>query len=197
MAEKNFVPGTHDHILLTLGRDLKDKNPKILVYRDPRRFGIFDYWNGDLKSLGWGEELAPEPLSQEFNSEYLFSVTRKKTRPIKTLIMDQAKVVGVGNIYASESLFFAGLRPTRKSQSLTRVECQDLAKNIKDVLQKAIDSGGSSISDFKTFYGDSGQYHLQHFVYDREGQECRKCHSLIKAKVLSGRSTYWCARCQN
>jgi len=123
-------------------------------------------------------------------------MTRRRVKPIKSFIMDQAFVVGVGNIYASESLYFSGIRPTRKTQSLTRDECETLTQKIKLILAQAIEAGGSSISDFKTFYGNEGEYHLQHSVYGRAGEECRKCHTLIKSKVLSGRSTFWCAHCQ-
>jgi len=189
--------GKHDHILIYLGKQSQDLEPKVLVYRDPRRFGIFDFWEGNVKNLPWGVDLAPEPLTDEFNEEYLFKQTRKSSRPIKSFIMDQAFVVGVGNIYASESLFLAGIRPTRRTRSLSQAECKMLTRKIKSVLEKAIAAGGSSISDFKTFYGTPGEFHLQHFVYGREGQACRKCNTVIKVKSLAGRSTFWCSRCQN
>ena len=187
----------HDHIVMTLGRTRSDIAPKILVYRDPRRFGIFDFWMGQIESLPWGTILAPEPLTDKFNAQYLYEITRYKQRSIKAFIMDQAFVVGVGNIYASESLFVSGIRPTRAARTLTRVECELLTHAIKKVLSLAIDAGGSSISDFKSFQGHQGDYHLQHFDYDREGEACRKCHTPIRSKVLAGRSTYWCTCCQH
>jgi formamidopyrimidine-DNA glycosylase len=188
----------HDHILLTLQFD--DRTEKILVYRDPRRFGIFDFWDrlasDQSKALKWGKNLGPEPLGPDFDADYLFAGSRKKNTSIKSLIMDQAVVVGVGNIYASESLFLAKIRPQRKARNITRKEAVSLVRSIQAVLKKAIAAGGSSISDFKTFYGNPGEYHLQHFVYDREGKPCRKCNTLIKARVIAGRNSFWCPVCQ-
>ena len=186
--------GAHDHILLHI---LTSANQtKVLVYRDPRRFGVFDYWQRKSEKLQWGGDLGPEPLLSEFNADYLFKKSRKRHTPIKTFIMDQKIVVGVGNIYASESLFLSGISPTKPAGKLSRVETQRLVLNIQQVLHKAIAAGGSSIRDFRTFHGDPGGYHLQHFVYDRAGEQCRKCNTTIRSKVLAGRSTFWCPGCQ-
>lgn len=183
---------THDHIVLTLASGTR------LIYNDPRRFGIFDI----IAKKNFEKDkrfsiLGPEPLqSDQFDGEYLFKVSRKRKIPIKTLIMDQKVVVGVGNIYASEALFHAGVRPLARAEKLTRAQCEKLVKAIQKVLAEAILEGGSSIRDYVQTNGASGGFQESHFVYAREGDPCRRCRGLIRSQILSGRNTFWCVNCQ-
>lgn len=179
----------HDHICLQF------ENGQSWTYNDPRRFGYVD-WIEDLDSHPLLKHLAPEPLSAEFSSAYLKAVCRGKKVCIKSLIMDQRRVVGVGNIYASEALFRAGIRPTRRSGGIRLDEIGKLVEAIKEVLREAIEHGGSTIKDFKGADGYAGRFQSRLFVYDRAGELCRKCREVIVSKQISGRSTYWCPVCQ-
>jgi formamidopyrimidine-DNA glycosylase len=181
----------HDHIYIYLSNGLR------LAFRDPRRFGIFEiYQPGRESQCPRLKSLGPEPLSSEFSSDYLWQQLRKKKAPIKTALMDQKLVVGVGNIYASEALFLANIRPTRRADQVTRTEVQVLVEKIKAALLTAIEKGGSSISDFAGTSGKSGSYQDSHQVYDRKGKKCVICGTVIRAQILAGRSTFWCPRCQ-
>ncbi len=181
----------HDHL------DIKLDDSSILRYRDPRRFGLVILVTPDaerqIAELG---DLAPEPLSEEFSTEYFFKLSRKRTTPIKTFIMDQRRVVGVGNIYASESLFRARIRPTCKTGNLSRKQCQFLVATIKEVLNEAIAVGGTTISDFHGVDGREGAFVLNLQVYGRTGEPCPKCGTAIKKITLGGRSTFYCPKCQ-
>lgn len=181
---------THDHVTLSFSSGAS------WVYNDPRRFGAFDWISGEsyqqhllLKNLG------PEPLSDEFTGEYLFKVTRKKSVAIKTLIMNQKVVVGVGNIYAVEALFAAGIKPNLKSFRLTQAGAQILVQKIKSTLEKAIAAGGSTIQSFE-INNRLGSYQDHHQVYGRNDQQCVVCGSVIRHTYQNGRSTYWCPSCQ-
>lgn len=188
------VPGDerlHDHIYLHFAGGLR------LAYRDPRRFGIFDFVaigqeekHPKLKILGY------EPLSEAFTGEVLWEKFRGKAVAVKVAIMDQKIVVGVGNIYASEALFRAGIRPTTKAMKVSREKCDRLVAAIKEVLEESIAAGGSSISDYEQFSGESGYFQQRFKVYDRQGEKCVVCGTPISAQVLGGRSTYWCSNCQ-
>ena len=191
IVPENELAERHDHI------DIKLDDGSALRYRDPRRFGLVILTtpgaDGRISELG---NLAPEPLSDEFNSEYLFKLSRKRTTPIKTFIMDQRRVVGVGNIYASESLFRARIRPTCKTGSLSRKQCQLLVGSIKEVLEEAIAVGGTTISDFHGVDGTEGAFVLNLQVYGRTGKPCSECGTAIKKITLGGRSTFYCPKCQ-
>lgn len=179
----------HDHVQI----DLSDG--RSLIYNDPRRFGFLLIFAQGEKNP-YLDKLGLEPLSDEFNAEYLFKKTRKKTASIKSLIMDQAVVVGVGNIYAAESLFLAKIRPQRKAMSITRDECVILVKEIKNILERAIAKGGSSISDFYRLDGSRGDFQNEFLVYDRSGEPCKKCGSKLKNIKISGRASVYCQSCQ-
>ncbi|MGZ3743540.1 MAG: bifunctional DNA-formamidopyrimidine glycosylase/DNA-(apurinic or apyrimidinic site) lyase [Pseudobdellovibrionaceae bacterium] len=181
----------HDHIYLHLSGGLR------LAYRDPRRFGCFDFvalgqelQHCKLKSLGH------EPLSEDFTGNVLWQKLRGKKTFIKVAIMDQRIVVGVGNIYASEALFRAGIRPSAKASKLSREKCEGLVGVIKEILREAIAAGGSSISDYAQFTGEQGHFQQGFRVYDREGERCVICNTKISAQILGGRSSYWCSKCQ-
>jgi formamidopyrimidine-DNA glycosylase len=179
----------HDHIYLHFSGGLR------LAYRDPRRFGCFDFWNMKdphprLASLG------VEPLTEDFNAEALRAKLKSKSIALKVALMDQKVVVGVGNIYASEALFASGIKPSLKASSLSLLRAEKLVAEIKKILSRSIESGGSSISDFAQATGESGYFQNSFCVYDREGKDCVVCGRKIKAAVMGGRSTYWCGQCQ-
>ncbi len=183
----------HDHIYLNLSNGLK------LAYRDPRRFGILDFARKDQwQKHKFFSHLGPEPFDREqFTADYLFQQCKRRKVAIKTLIMNQVLVVGVGNIYASEALFRAAIRPRKSCHRLTKRDCERLVLAIREILQKAIDAGGSSISDFKSAGGDSGYFQHSFQVYDRKDKPCFVCETPIQAAVVGGRSSYWCRSCQS
>ncbi|MGZ3769594.1 MAG: bifunctional DNA-formamidopyrimidine glycosylase/DNA-(apurinic or apyrimidinic site) lyase [Bdellovibrio sp.] len=179
----------HDHIYLHFSGGLR------LAYRDPRRFGCLDFMqkmedHPKLKHLG------PEPLEEEFNGEALINSLANKTVALKTALMDQKIVVGVGNIYASEALFAAKIKPTLPAQKLSRKKADILVNEIKKILNKSIELGGSSISDFAQANGDSGYFQNTFTVYGRANEPCLSCGHAIKSFNLGGRNTFWCSRCQ-
>ncbi|CAN5637733.1 bifunctional DNA-formamidopyrimidine glycosylase/DNA-(apurinic or apyrimidinic site) lyase [soil metagenome] len=185
----------HDHVRMNFADGFS------LIFNDPRRFGFID-WVDDIERHPRLDHLGPEPLEPGFTGEQLFRKLRKRTAAIKTLIMDQRIVVGVGNIYASEALFRAGLRPTRPAGRVTLAECERLVHEIKIILQAAIESGGSTIRTYRSADGSQGSFQSRFFVYERDGQACLKCNGtnvksvLIQSRMIAARSTYWCSRCQ-
>jgi formamidopyrimidine-DNA glycosylase len=141
-------------------------------------------------------KLAPEPLSLEFDAEYLYRVTRKRAVAIKQLIMNSQLVVGVGNIYASEALFRARISPRRAARRISRAEARALTQAIKDVLAQAIEIGGTTLRDYVNAEGAPGYFRQQLFVYERAQQPCLVCKKPIKQFMQGQRSTYWCSSCQ-
>ncbi len=187
-------PAKHDHF------DIGFESGQVLRLRDPRRFGAV-LWAGDkpndhmlLKVLG------PEPLSEAFSAAYLYEQLRTRTAAIKTTIMDSHLVVGVGNIYASESLFRAGIHPETPAKKLTRAKCERLVTEIKHTLADALAAGGSSLRDFFGADGNPGYFQQQYFVYGRAnekgGEPCRVCGAPIKMIRQGQRSTFYCSHCQ-
>jgi len=181
---------THDHF------DLEMDSGWLVRFNDPRRFGSLMHLTGDPGEHPLLRRLAPEPLDDAFDADYLFKVTRKRSVAIKLAIMNSQLVVGVGNIYASESLFRAGIRPGRAAKSLTRAECAALAKAIKAVLGAAIRAGGTTLRDYVGASGEPGYFRQKLFVYERGGEPCRKCGTPIRHRVQGQRSTYFCPSCQ-
>lgn len=179
----------HDHIYLHFSGGLR------LAYRDPRRFGVFDFAKDPWTHAKF-KDLGPEPLSPQFTGESLWQSLRNKQVTLKVAVMDQKIVVGVGNIYASEALFAAGIKPTLPAGKLSRDKAHVLAAEIKKILTLSIEKGGSSISDFAQASGESGYFQNTFRVYDRAGSECFVCGSEIRSKVLGGRNTFWCSHCQ-
>jgi formamidopyrimidine-DNA glycosylase len=181
----------HDHVILGF------ESGKKLVFNDPRRFGIFEMIRHErLKSSRWLKHLGPEPLSRQFSVESLFIKTRGRKAPIKAFLMDQRHVVGVGNIYASEALFSAGIRPSRPAGRITRDEAGRLVRSIRAILGRAIRAGGSTIRNYRNSVGEKGRFQTRFLVYDRAGEPCVVCRGSLKAKVIAGRSTFWCQTCQ-
>lgn len=180
----------HDHFEITT------QSGHIIRFHDPRRFGCL-LWQADGEPENTLlSKLGPEPLSDAFSSDYLFRATRKRQVAIKNLIMNSQIVVGVGNIYASESLFMCGVRPGRAARRITRKECDLLVSVIKEVLQRSITQGGTTLRDFVNSDGNPGYFAQQLSVYGREGEPCRQCGDVIRQKVLGQRSTFYCRICQ-
>ena len=176
-----------------------DKNNNELRYIDVRSFGQMWWINKDLslnktiKGLG---SLGPEPFSKDFNANYLKKVISKRTKSIKAILLDQTIVAGIGNIYADESLYSAGISPFREARTIKKNELIKLKESIVTILKKSIGSGGTTFSDFRDLEGENGNFGLQTNVYRRTGKECRKCGNLIERQKITGRSTHWCPRCQ-
>ncbi|ASJ71169.1 bifunctional DNA-formamidopyrimidine glycosylase/DNA-(apurinic or apyrimidinic site) lyase [Granulosicoccus antarcticus] len=180
----------HDHIELLL------ESGDILRFHDPRRFGCFLWAAAGEPPHKLLASLGPEPLANEFNAEYLFQASRKRQVPIKNFIMNSQIVVGVGNIYASESLFMAGIRPARAAKTLTRKQAEALVEAIKLVLQRSITQGGTTLRDFTNSDGNPGYFAQSLQVYGRTDEPCRKCRKPIKQSVIGQRSTFYCSHCQ-
>lgn len=180
----------HDHVEMLLSNDA------LLRFHDPRRFGCLLWQPASRPTHSLLDKLGPEPLLDDFNAAHLIKATRKRKAPIKNLIMNSHIVVGVGNIYASEALFMAGIRPTRAAGRLTHTDCEHLVAAIKVILQQSIDQGGTTLRDFVNSSGEPGYFKQSLFVYGREGKDCRQCGTSIKHKVLGQRSTFYCAICQ-
>ena len=181
--------GPHDHV------DWQLDSGKILRYTDPRRFGS-QLWQapGTLHPLLAG--LGPEPLDATFDGDHLWRASRGRAAPVKTFLMDQKIVVGVGNIYAAEALFAAGIRPTRMAGSVSRARYARLADEVKRILAYAITRGGTTLRDFISPDGTPGYFEQELFVYGRKGEPCRVCATPIRAIVLGQRSTFYCPTCQ-
>src|SRR6266404_1857692 len=170
---------THAVVKLASGRELR--------FVDPRRFGRLSVAHGF-------EAGGSEPL--EVQLDHFVSLFRGRRTPIKSALLNQKLLRGVGNIYADESLFRAGVRPRRRAASLTHAELRRLYQAVREVLQEAIGLGGSSISDYVDAEGEEGFFQLQHRVYGREGDPCLVCATAIRRVVLAGRSSHYCAKCQ-
>lgn len=180
----------HDHVEMTL------QSGFILRFHDPRRFGCLLWQPHGQEEHALLAKLGPEPLTDEFDGDYLFSATRKRQVAIKNLIMNSQVVVGIGNIYASESLFIAGIRPGRAARRLTRAEAHQLSDAIKKVLQQSIKEGGTTLRDFVNSDGEPGYFKQSLYVYGREGKACRQCEATIRQRIIGQRSTFYCSSCQ-
>lgn len=180
----------HDHldIVLDSGRALR--------LRDPRRFGTLLWTTSDPGRHKLLRMLGPEPLGDDFDGDYLFAKARKRKVAIKNFIMNSHIVVGVGNIYASESLFLARIHPERAAGRITRVRYAALAKAIRKVLTAAIQAGGTTLRDFSRADGEPGYFRQHLRVYGREGKACKRCGAIIVTRVTGQRSTYYCSHCQ-
>jgi formamidopyrimidine-DNA glycosylase len=190
LVKTGTPPKTHDHW------DMHMEGGWILRFHDPRRFGSLHWTETDPNAHPLLAKLAPEPLSDAFDGEYLHRATRKRSVAVKQLIMNSQLVVGVGNIYASEALFRARIAPRRAARRLTRKEAHALARAIKDVLGEAIKIGGTTLRDYVNADGAPGYFSQKLFVYERAGAACRICRSPVRQFVQGQRSTYWCSICQ-
>lgn len=187
-ARPDYRP--HEHWRMDFG-------DRLVRFIDPRRFGVLDVAAAAaLPEHPLLRDLGPEPLAAGFDGAFLFEATRGRRSSVKANLMDSHLVVGVGNIYASEACWRAGVRPRRAAGSLRRAECEALAAAVVAVLQAAIDAGGTSFRDYVGVHEDAGFFARELAVYEREGEPCRRCGGTIRRTVDSGRSTYWCAGCQ-
>jgi formamidopyrimidine-DNA glycosylase len=190
IVDAKQAAGKHDHV------DILFSNQRILRYTDPRRFGCMLWHKADISQHPLLISLGPEPLDSEFDANYLFSKSRGKSATIKTFIMDSKIVVGVGNIYANESLFMAGINPKRRAGKIALARYIKLVGCIKQVLQKAIDVGGTTLRDFTDSNGEPGYFSQSLQVYGRKGLACVACQTILKEIRLGQRSTVYCPRCQ-
>jgi formamidopyrimidine-DNA glycosylase len=181
----------HDHV------DIVMETRQCLRLRDPRRFGAVLFTNTDPLQHELLRELGPEPLSSAFDGDYLFAKSRKRTAPIKAFLMDSHIVVGVGNIYANEALFAAGVHPRRAAGKVTRAQYGVLAHAVKTVLRAAIKAGGTTLRDFTHSDGKPGYFRQALQIYDRADQPCPACGKPISHAVIAQRATYYCTHCQH
>jgi formamidopyrimidine-DNA glycosylase len=191
VLKSDVRPELHDHW------DIRMDTGMLLRFHDPRRFGSLHWTEFDPRLHPLLVKLAPEPLTQRFDGEYLFRLTRKRAVAIKQFIMNSQAVVGVGNIYASEALFRARIAPRRAARRISRTQAHLLARAIKDVLTEAIKIGGTTLRDYVNAEGTPGYFRQRLFVYERAGELCRVCKSPVKRFVQGQRSTYWCPACQH
>jgi len=178
----------HQHLRLSLD------NGSIIAFRDPRTFGRLQWYAGDDELVPRISRLGPDALTIE--AARLFDHSRGRRSCIKAMLLDQSVYAGLGNIYCDETLFRSHVRPQRKAGKVTRAECERLAINAKAVLQRAIELGGSSISDFVAADGASGYFQIEHQVYGRAGEPCLACATPIRKAVVAQRGTHWCPKCQ-
>jgi formamidopyrimidine-DNA glycosylase len=192
MLDSDLPPGKHDHVDLVLGRSR-------MRFTDPRRFGAL-LWHpkeeGDCESHLLLRALGVEPLGCPDLAARLFHATRTRSAPVKQVLLAGDIVVGVGNIYACESLFHAGIHPATAAKRIALARYTRLAAQIQHVLTAAIEQGGSSLRDFIGVDGRSGYFQQTYFVYDRQGEPCRQCGKAVKRLVQGQRSTFYCGQCQ-
>ncbi|MGL9750990.1 MAG: bifunctional DNA-formamidopyrimidine glycosylase/DNA-(apurinic or apyrimidinic site) lyase [Symbiopectobacterium sp.] len=182
-------PDKHDHV------DMVMDNGHVLRYTDPRRFGAW-LWTTDLETSSVLAHFGPEPLSEAFSPDYLYQRSRGKHTTIKQWVMDNKVVVGVGNIYANESLFMAGIHPDRAAGSLSESESARFVQLIKQVLQRSIEQGSTTLRDFLQKDGKPGYFAQELQVYGRAGELCRVCGTPLLTKKHGQRSTFYCRFCQ-
>lgn len=181
----------HDHVVMALD------NGQNIIFNDPRRFGLVILVAHDvLFTHRLFLHLGPEPLEDEFSAHYLHTVLMSRKAPIKQILMNNRIVVGVGNIYACESLFRSGIHPKRPAHTLSIEDCERCVLDIKEVLKEAIMAGGSTIKDFVSSSGDGGYFQHHFSVYNREGESCLSCQNTVERIKQAGRSTFLCGTCQ-
>lgn len=181
---------THDHVDISLG------NQRVLRFNDPRRFGCL-LWQAPGEIHPLLADLGPEPLSDEFDGDALFARSRGRSAPVKTFLMDQAVVVGVGNIYAAEALFIVGISPLRAAGSISRRRYRALADAVKAILAHAIERGGTTLRDFISPDGAPGYFEQELLVYARGGLTCKRCGRVLKQAMIGQRTSVWCTHCQH
>lgn len=190
VREEDYDAKKHDHVLLQFD------DGKLAVFHDPRRFGLIDIAHrNDVDAHALLKHLGPEPLGRAFTEKYLAMQLARRSGPIKPVLMDQKLVVGVGNIYASESLYLACINPKARAKNHAK-DAKKIIAAIREVLNASIASGGSTLRDFLGADGASGYFQHHFHVYEQDGEACERCDDIIKTEVMAGRSTYWCPTCQ-
>lgn len=208
----NLHPATYNYLIIHLKltgqliyQSKANKHTRVIIeFSDKSRL----YFN-DLRVFGWiriiktknekqkmKNNFGPEPFSQEFSAGYLKNIFSKTARAIKLVLLDQQLISGIGNIYSSEALWKAGIRPTKQARKLSNLEIKKLREAIIMVLEKGIESGGASDNTYRQLNGMSGQYQKHFLVYERDGKKCRKCQNIIKRIKIGGRGTFYCPKCQ-
>ena len=186
--------GKHDHIVLTMGSGMANAAESWIVFNDPRRFGWLDLYRGEVHPML--VDMGPEPLGNSFSADHLVAALAGRKGPIKTALLDQALVAGIGNIYACEALFMAGLSPRRKAGTIRGGRADRLVAAIGSVLASAIKDGGTSLRDHVQPGGEIGYFVQRLTVYGRDGQQCGTCGATIRRIIQSGRSSFYCPDCQ-
>ncbi|KQZ79594.1 5-hydroxymethyluracil DNA glycosylase [Rhodanobacter sp. Root561] len=186
--------GKHDHVDIALER-MTAQAPRILRFTDPRRFGCL-LWQAPGETHELLAKLGPEPLTDAFDGDLMWHLSRGRTAAVKLFLMDNAVVVGVGNIYASEALFYAGIDPRLAAGKVSRARYARLAAEVKRLLAWAIERGGTTLRDFISPDGAPGYFFRELMVYGRAGEPCRVCNTPIRQVTLGQRSTFWCPHCQ-
>jgi len=191
-SECEYTLKKHDHLIMAFDNGI------FLIYNDPRRFGFVETIEGDYKDYRRFRCMGIEPLSKKFNGKYLWNKIKNSTRNLKSILMDQKLVAGLGNIYVSEALWDSQINPTRIGKNMSLIDCQKLVFSTKKVLKKAVKFGGTTLKDFRQVGGEVGYFQNKLQVYGKEGQSCfrRKCKGTVEKSILSGRSTFYCSTCQ-
>lgn len=187
------TPEKHDHVVFHMASGAR------VTFNDPRRFGAMDLIpTKDLGQYKLLRDLGPEPLGNNFDGDYLFEQLKSRKTPVKSALLDQKIVAGLGNIYVCETLFRAGISPARRSDRIARARIESLVPHIREVLRDAIDAGGSSLRDYRSTDGELGYFQHSFAVYGRDGETCMSpnCSALIRRMVQSGRSSFYCPNCQ-
>lgn len=179
------------HVAVSLALD----DRRELLYDDTRRFGLLQRYDAESWALR-DLELGLEPLSPQFTADALWALSKQTRTPVRNFLLDQRRVAGVGNIYALEALFRAGIRPTRRGHRVTRAEAARLRDTLRDVLTRAIEHRGTTFSDYRDASGEAGGFEPLLEVYGREGEPCRRCGTAIRRTVLTNRSAFYCPTCQ-
>ena len=190
LTRLNALPKIHDHV------EIEVSGKFLLRFHDPRRFGCVLWIDSDPYRHPLLASLGPEPFDRDFNGTYLYDKARNRNSAVKNLIMDSHIVVGVGNIYASESLFRSGIRPQRRANRIAVARYENLAETIRATLGDAIAAGGTTLRDYVNGTGTPGYFSLDLGVYDRHGEPCKVCGNPIKHLIIGQRSTYYCGHCQ-
>jgi formamidopyrimidine-DNA glycosylase len=195
LLDRNYPPEKHDHFDIEFN-GINGKLGNVLRLRDPRRFGAVLWAGLQPNTHKLLSPLGPEPLDDVFNAKYLYAQLKTRSAAIKIAIMDSHLVVGVGNIYASESLFRARIHPETPAKNVTLKQCEKLVAEIKQTLNDALESGGSSLRDFFGADSNPGYFQQAHLVYGRTDEPCKVCSKPIKCIRLGQRSTFYCDHCQ-
>ncbi|MEM1300267.1 MAG: bifunctional DNA-formamidopyrimidine glycosylase/DNA-(apurinic or apyrimidinic site) lyase [Pseudomonadota bacterium] len=192
LHHERATPGKHDHVILRTEEQVQ------VTYNDARRFGAMDLWQtSDLDAHPHLAGLGPEPMGNAFHADALAAAMAERQSPVKSVLLDQRTVAGLGNIYVCEALHRAGIHPTRIAASISKPRVARLAEEIVATLGEAIEAGGSSLRDYRQADGELGYFQHAFKVYDREGEPCRQeCKGSIRRIVQSGRSTFYCTKCQ-
>lgn len=190
MLSENIPAKKHDHV------DIHFANGHYLRFTDPRRFGALLWTNTDPATHPLIKNIGPEPLGSDFNGDYLWMRSRKRTAPVKSFIMDSHIVAGVGNIYATEALFLAGIHPNKAAGKVSAARYEKLVTAIKDVLSHAIKKGGTTLKDFRKSDGAPGYFSIELQVYGKAGNPCPQCGTKLKLIRIGQRSTTYCTNCQ-